>query len=416
MKKTALLYTLILFPFILFARTNQEYSFPNDTIRLRIYFQQGKYNIDPAFSENSKNLQAFLQRWHTLSSDTLCQIGVLQILGSASAEGSDIFNLKLSQRRAEALQRFIQQYIPLDSIRIRAMGIDFSALQRLIASSDTPYLKEVLDLLTLITQEEDTRMRERLKKQLMTLKGGEPWRYMYKTFFPELRNSSLFVLNLQREPQKPQTEEKDTANSYTPMHPVQIVTLPTEPKPEQSALCQPYMALKTNLLLDAAAIPNIGLEFYLSRGWSIGANWMYAWWSSNSRHRYWRTYGGELYTRRYFGQLAKSAPLSGHHVGVYLQGLTYDVEWGGKGYLSKFSYGAGLEYGYSLPVGRRINIDFTLGLGYLGGKFKTYQPQEDCYVWQSTNNRHWIGPTKAEISFVWLLGNRPIREKKGGKQ
>ncbi|MEG1007769.1 MAG: DUF3575 domain-containing protein [Bacteroides sp.] len=414
MKKTALLYTLILFPFILFARTNQEYSFSNDTIRLRIYFQQGKYNIDPAFSENSKNLQAFLQRWNTLSSDTLCQIGVIQILGSASAEGSDIFNLKLSQKRAEALQRFIQQYIPLDSIRIRAMGTDFSALQRMIATSDTPYLKEVLDLLALITKEEDTRMRERLKKQLMTLKGGEPWRYMYKTFFPELRNSTLFVLNLQREPQKPQTEEKDTANSYTPMHPVQIVTLPTEQ--EQSALYQPYMALKTNLLLDAAAIPNIGLEFYLGRGWSIGANWMYAWWSSNSRHRYWRTYGGELYTRRYFGQLAKSAPLSGHHVGVYLQGLTYDMEWGGKGYLSKFSYGAGLEYGYSLPVGRRINIDFTLGLGYLGGKFKTYQPQEDCYVWQSTNNRHWIGPTKAEISFVWLLGNRPIREKKGGKQ
>ncbi|MEG0889235.1 MAG: DUF3575 domain-containing protein [Bacteroides sp.] len=414
MKKTALLYTLILFPFILFARTNQEYSFSNDTIRLRIYFQQGKYNIDPAFSENSKNLQAFLQRWNTLSSDTLCQIGVIQILGSASAEGSDIFNLKLSQKRAEALQRFIQQYIPLDSIRIRAMGTDFSALQRMIATSDTPYLKEVLDLLALITKEEDTRMRERLKKQLMTLKGGEPWRYMYKTFFPELRNSTLFVLNLQREPQKPQTEEKDTANSYTPMHPVQIVTLPTEQ--EQSALYQPYMALKTNLLFDAAAIPNIGLEFYLGRGWSIGANWMYAWWSSNSRHRYWRTYGGELYTRRYFGQLAKSAPLSGHHVGVYLQGLTYDMEWGGKGYLSKFSYGAGLEYGYSLPVGRRINIDFTLGLGYLGGKFKTYQPQEDCYVWQSTNNRHWIGPTKAEISFVWLLGNRPIREKKGGKQ
>lgn len=410
MKKIILLYTFISFLLFSLPGRTRSIPFPNDTIRLRIYFQQGKYNIDPAFSENSKNLQAFLQRWHTLSSDTLCQIRVTSILGSASAEGSDIFNLKLSQRRAEALQRFIQQYIPIDSIRIRAMGIDFSALQRLIASSEIPYLNEVLDLLTLITQEKDTRMRERLKKQLMTLKGGEPWRYMYKTLFPELRNSTLFVLNLQREIQ---TEEKDTTNTGTP---VQIVPLLTGPEQIQSVLYQPYMALKTNLLLDAAAVPNIGLEFYLSRGWSIGANWMYAWWSSNSRHRYWRTYGGEVYTRRYFGQLAKSAPLSGHHVGVYLQGLTYDVEWGGKGYLSKFSYGAGLEYGYSLPVGRRINIDFTLGLGYLGGKFKTYQPQEDCYVWQSTNNRHWIGPTKAEISFVWLLGNRPIREKKGGKQ
>ena len=47
----------------------------------------------------------------------------------------------------------------------------------------------------------------------------------------------------------------------------------------------------------------------------------------------------------------------------------------------------------------------------MGGEYKEYLPQDGHYVWQSTKRRHWIGPTKAEISLVWLIGrgntNRP---------
>lgn len=39
-----------------------------------------------------------------------------------------------------------------------------------------------------------------------------------------------------------------------------------------------YMALKTNMLYDVLAVPNIGLEFYLGKNWSIAGNWMYGWW------------------------------------------------------------------------------------------------------------------------------------------
>ena len=99
--------------------------------------------------------------------------------------------------------------------------------------------------------------------------------------------------------------------------------------------------------------------------------------------------------------------------------LTYDFELGGRGYLGdRWSWGAGIEYGYSLPVARRINIDFSLGLGYLGGEYKEYLPMDGHYVWQATRNRHWVGPTKAEITFVWLLGygNTNPDKEKGGRR
>lgn len=177
------------------------------------------------------------------------------------------------------------------------------------------------------------------------------------------------------------------------------------------------MAVKTNLLYDAVLIPDIGVEFCLGKNWSVAGNWMYAWWKSDRKHNYWRIYGGDVELRRWFGRRAVEKPFSGHHVGLYGQIVTYDFELGGKGYLGdKWSYGGGVAYGYSLPVGHRFNVDFTLGIGYLGGSYKEYIPLDGHYVWQTTKNRRWFGPTKAGISLVWLIGRGNYSRKKGGRQ
>lgn len=172
--------------------------------------------------------------------------------------------------------------------------------------------------------------------------------------------------------------------------------------------------LKTNMLYDIVAVPNVGVEIPIGSRWSVGADWMYAWWKNGKRHRYWRVSGGDLEVRRWFPARCETAPLlSGHHIGVYGQMLTYDFEWGGKGHLGdKWSWGVGLSYGYSLPIAKRLNIDFTLGIGYLQGKYMTYHPEDGCRVWDSTHIERWFGPTKAEVSLVWFIGGN--NGKKGG--
>lgn len=90
-------------------------------------------------------------------------------------------------------------------------------------------------------------------------------------------------------------------------------------------------AVRTNLLYDAALVPNIGLEFHLGKGWAATAGWNYAWWDSDAVHRYWRVYGGEAEVRKYFGDTARKSVLSGHHLGLYGQAFTYDFELGGRG-------------------------------------------------------------------------------------
>lgn len=72
----------------------------------------------------------------------------------------------------------------------------------------------------------------------------------------------------------------------------------------------------------------------------------------------------------------------------------------------------GVEYGYSLPVAKRLNIDFTIGIGYLTGKYLKYIPDNGRYLWQSTHKLNWFGPTKAEVSLTWLIGKGNVNVKK----
>ncbi len=178
-----------------------------------------------------------------------------------------------------------------------------------------------------------------------------------------------------------------------------------------------YLSVKTNMLYDAALVPNIGVDIYLGKNFSLVGNWMYSWWKNDNVHWYWRTYGGDFGVHYWFGKSSKVKPLQGHHVGLYGQIITYDFELGGRGYLGdRWTYGGGVEYGYSLPIGKRLNLDLDLGFGYLGGEFKEYLPIDGHYVWQATKRRQYIGPTKAEISLVWLLGRGNINAEKGGKR
>lgn len=177
-----------------------------------------------------------------------------------------------------------------------------------------------------------------------------------------------------------------------------------------------HWAIKTNALADVVLIPNIGLELAIGRHLSVAADWHYAWWSNDTHHRFWQSYGGYLTFRYWLGHQSK--PLHGHHIGVYGQMITHDVEFGGRGYqAANWCFGGGLEYGYSTALTHSLNLDFSIGLGYLDGKYKEYIPMDTHYVWQATKQRHWWGPTKAEVSLVWLIGHDiHNNKKKGGRR
>ena len=339
----------------------------------------------------------------------------VRLSAGASLEGNSALNRRLSDERLQSLSDVFHERLSVpDSIyEYHSLGENWQGLLALVERSDMPYRDEALNILRNTPEwvTERGHVVDSRKRQLMNLRGGSVWHYMEKYFFPELRNCSVVECEFEPIASRP---EPTVVREVLTVRDTLILRDTVCPADELPAPRPLYLAAKTNLLYDAALVPNVGLELSLGKGWSVGGNWMYAHWSNDARHRYWQIYGGELEVRRYFGSLAAEKPLQGHHVSLYAQAVTYDFETGGKGYLSDFAYGVGLEYGYSLPVAKRLNIDFGIGIGYSGGKYKSYYPDAGCYVYIDTKRRHWFGPTRAEVSLVWLLGRGNVNSKKGG--
>ena len=409
-----------------------------DSLRTTIYFRPGYSLLELSYRDNAANMKALTQGIQTIKGNPCVQLQHIRILSAASPEGNSALNKRVAKRRGERLRDYLKETLVLpDSIfTVSSAGEDWQGLAALIAKEKTPWRNKALQIIR-HTPEWVTRngkVVDGRKRQLQNLDGGKAWKYMLDNHFYTLRTGAVVVCEVKTlaaestpsaaearleqarsEQARPEPASQQSA-SQSPSSPP-FPAIPSQVHPEsQAPPVASYFALKSNLLYDALLIPNLSLEASIGSGWTLGAGGMFAWWSKDAKHRYWRIYGGDLEIRKYFGTLSKSKPLQGHHLGIYGDFLTYDFEFGAKGYQSKATYAAGIKYGYSHPIANRLNLDFALGIGYLHSNYKTYVPKDGCYVYQETKKRKWLGPTQAEISLVWLLGKGNTNKKKGGKK
>ena len=407
-----------------------------DSLRTTIYFRPGYSLLELSYRDNAANMKALTQGIQTIKGNPCVQLQHIRILSAASPEGNSALNKRVAKRRGERLRDYLKETLVLpDSIfTVSSAGEDWQGLASLIAKEKTPWRNKALQIIR-HTPEWVTRngkVVDGRKRQLQNLDGGKAWKYMLDNHFYTLRTGAVVVCEVKTlaaestpsaaearlEQARPgaHAEARPESASQSPSSPP-FPAIPSQVHPEQEPPpVASYLALKSNLLYDALLIPNLSLEASIGSGWTLGAGGMLAWWSKDAKHRYWRIYGGDLEIRKYFGTLSKSKPLQGHHLGIYGDFLTYDFEFGAKGYQSKATYAAGIKYGYSHPIANRLNLDFALGIGYLHSNYKTYVPRDGCYVYQETKKRKWLGPTQAEISLVWLLGKGNTNKKKGGKK
>lgn len=356
--------------------------------RTVVHFRQNKSTIDPEAFRNAQSLDSLRIFANLLKSDTSLTVIKIRFEAFASPEGPDRLNRRLAKNRREALQSYLRAIYPFaDSIT---------------EYSFSTYSPEIADAYARASRHERHEM----------VKTFDPLRYAAVEI---VYSEDKPVVAVERVSHTPQILAAPASCDRLQLRPLSP-TLPEEPSEAEERACRPfYMSLRTNMLYDALLVPTLGAECYLGAGLSVAGQWSYAWWSRDSRHRYWRFYGGDLGLRRWFGRYAKDKPLTGHHIGLYGQLFTYDFEAGGKGEMgAKFNYGGGIEYGFALPVTRRLNIDFSIGVGYITGKYYKYTPIDNHYVWRSTHTRRWFGPTKAEISLVWLIGCGNYNMKGGG--
>lgn len=383
-----------------------------------LYYYRDRTDIQEDYMDNSVQMARIR---HILLHST--RIDSITIYSYSSPEGTPRRNNYLARKRAEVAKDFIlsncaEGILSAENIHLRPMGENWEGLyEELRLNYHHPNRDRVLRIMRANVSTETKKWR------LQNLDDGYTYKLIIREHMPALRMATWICVHNAIMPLALDTTfaESDVALASASMPRDIVMSL-------DSTLLndKPFIwALKTNLLYDALLVPNIGAEFHLGRNYSVAANLHFAWW--NTKSWYWRTYGGELAVRKWFGKAAKRKPLTGHHLGIYGQVLTYDfLAFGNKGYMSgepydnifdRPVYSVGVEYGYSLPITRRLNLDFVIGVGYQTSKFNEYRLIGDCYVWQALRNRTFIGPTKAEVTLVWLLGKDNMNfDKKGGRR
>ena len=350
------------------------------------YFQIDDYLLMRDFRTNKIMLAALDE---ILTNVRLVEnIDTIQIIGACSPIASEEYNRELALNRCLALRSYLRwKHLPVAErfpIQMNVIGIDYPGYDILKQHKPPLSEKEIWNRL------QYAAIRLKMKDGSYIIPGSDRSKSAINhtpysgNEAPYLKRDTVYI--------------KDTLTvTDTPL-------LNTDKKPA-------YIALKNNLLYDLALLPNLTVEFYLGRQWSLAIEGNESWWNFGKPvqnewvHRI-QAAGLEL---RYWP--GSPAPLQGHVLGLYALFGNYDVRFFVKnedtnGWLSRRSWSAGISYAYSMPMTRRLNLEFGLAIGYAGGQYYQYNYCMTHQHWrqQATFDRSYFGPTRVGISLVWLIG------------
>ena len=405
---------------------------------VRIYYRLGYRYVDTSLRSNGsvlKNLCAKIEK--SLQEETLEKV---VIYAYTSPDGTHKANLTLAARRMDSLESWLLRNTPLPAtmLETNSGGIAWDLLRDAVSKSEMQYKKEVLQILDntpVWVFDSNGKVVGSRKKELMDLKGGIPYRYMYEHIFPDLRSSIAIMLYIRTSgPQTEEEREPAASEKTSPAAPEKdmVTTVPEEsvtPATEESETVAPdekttaavpeqeryeplhKLALKTNIIYDLALMPSLEVEYMINERWSVNAEGEVAWWKNNGKHKYYQiaTLSPEV---RYWFKTKKR--WHGHYVGLFGGGSWYDLENGKRGYKGEF-WKAGLSYGYMFPIGRSLSFEAGLGLGFLRTWYEEYLPIDGHYVYQQSSRTNWIGPVKLKFTLVWRLWDEN-KTVKGGRR
>lgn len=399
-----------------------------DTIEVRhfrIYYPVNKVRIQRDYMDNARQLEVIRQ--YLAESP---RIDSIVIYSYASPEGPYAFNRQLSQGRGASAKRYILSQVPKgrqfpDSlIHLRPEAENWRGL---LEETRAHYHEADRDDVLAILESDipDAQKKSRLQR----LHGGRPWRHLIRHIMPHLRYATWISVWAPILPAIKQVPLATTA--------VQPVIPSATPRPV--GMPQPYeqtrtiLALKTNLLYDALSWLNFSVEVpFTIRGQHFSALYQhqFPWWTwgqaDNEYCNRFLSIGGEA--RWWFRPMPRPATdrriirdrLVGWYVGLYGLSGKWDFERRRDICYQGEFWSTGLTVGYSMPIGRRLNLEFSLAAGYASIPYRGYTPTDDYEILlRDPDNHgrwHYFGPTRAEVtlSIPITVTRKGLLQKGGG--
>ena len=158
---------------------------------LTVTFRQGAKVVDPTYKDNAATLDNIVSTIREIEGSSDSRIARVVIAGFASPEGTAAVNDRLARERAEAIRNYLtgNSGVRAEQVDLYNGGVDWHGLRKMVAESDMPDRDRVLDIID-NTPVWDAQRNTGRHGELMRLSGGEPYRYMLRNFFPDLRNAA----------------------------------------------------------------------------------------------------------------------------------------------------------------------------------------------------------------------------------
>lgn len=158
-----------------------------------------------------------------------------------------------------------------------------------------------------------------------------------------------------------------------------------------------YIAIKNNLAYQAVAVSNLAVEVQCSQHISVEFPLIWSFWDMEREHGI-RTFALQPEARLWTGNEVGR----GHFFGLHAHIAWFNVKWNDNRYQSNDRplLGAGVSYGYKLPLGAHWGAELSLGVGYANMKYDTYYNIENGAKIDTRIRNYW-GVTRLGLSLVY---------------
>ena len=171
------------------------------------------------------------------------------------------------------------------------------------------------------------------------------------------------------------------------------------------------VGVKTNLLTDVAATPNLGVECALADHWTLELDGqIIAWTIKDHSWKHWmvspeaRWWFCEKFNGSFFGLNLMGGQFNVGNIHNSIKFLGQDISQLSDYRFQGWYAGAGINYGYAWEIANHWNIEAEIGIGYAYMKYDRYRLNCNCDDNPLKNKQHnYWGLTKLALNLEYLF-------------
>jgi len=400
-------------------------------------------NILNNFGYNPYELNRLDCFFNKLINDTTIFINKLHINSYSSPDGLYEHNDKLSKQRLYNLNKYINEKFNIESkvrnISLTHVAEDWDGLQKQLEAINYPYLKLIRNI---ISSEPNFDKRE---NKIKKIKHGKAYRDLCNSIFPTLRRVEINIEytsqdTLQKQaslalPYSLENQENDSEENKINQNDLiqqqrEFLMYNDNSRKRRRELLNsqkarysyflfnqpqdlyPKLSVKTNILALAGLnpnleyttpIPNIAIEAYFLRNYSLELSFAYSNWAYNNNKKF---QGISAYTIEPRYWLIKDNKYKGLFIGIYAQFGDYNTQKyhdivSSEGNKTGKYHSEGLSVGYLQPIYGPFAAELNFKFGYVHSKVNEYKQDSNYNLFLYSHNKDRFDITGTCINLMY---------------